>query len=154
MGKYSRAEIEQAFDRFQAVSRRAAEEGNWNLFADLFTQDATYVEHEFGTFEGREAIRDWICKTMADHRGMSSFPVEWSIIDEERGWVVLAAWNRMIDPGDGSLHQAASWSLLKYAGDGQWSYEEDIYNPREFEGMLQRWAGAKKKALEEKGSGR
>lgn len=53
-------------------------------------------------------------------------PVDWSVIDYERGWVVFCAQNRMSDPGDDSVHQAASWSLIKYAGDGLWSYEEDM----------------------------
>jgi hypothetical protein len=74
---------------------------------------------------------------------MQYFPVEWYIIDEERGWVVYQVWNRMVDPGDGSLHQAYNFSLLKYAGHGLWSYEEDIYNPRPFKDMVRVWLETK-----------
>jgi hypothetical protein len=29
--------------------------------------------------------------------------------------------------------------MLHYAGDGRFSYEEDLYNPIEFGRMVQRW---------------
>jgi hypothetical protein len=50
----------------------------------------------------------------------------------------------MADPGDGSLHQAYNFTLLKYAGDGMWSYEEDIYNPASFADMVRGWIDRKR----------
>ena len=145
MGKWSRAEIEEAFDNYQRVALEAGMSGDWNPWADLFTEDATYVEHLFGTFGGREAIRRWITTTMAEspNNEMKYFPIEWYIIDEDRGWVVCQVWNRMVDPGDGSLHQAYNFTLLKYAGDDKWSYEEDVYNPKYFQEMIAGWFAAK-----------
>ena len=153
MGKWSREEIEEAFDNYQQVALTAGTSGDWNPWADQFTEDATYKEHLFGTFGGREAIRRWICTTMAKYPNceMKYFPVEWYVIDEEKGWVVCQVWNRMVDPGDGSLHQAYNFTLLKYAGKGLWSYEEDIYNPAPFESMMQGWFAAKE-AAEDKSS--
>jgi hypothetical protein len=141
MGRWTRDELEQAFANYQRVARRAGTTGDWNAWADLFTEDATYVEHLFGTFGGREAIRRWITAAMGSFPGnaMPHFPIEWYVIDEDRGWVVCQVWNRMADPGDGSVHQAYNFSLLKYAGEGLWSYEEDIYNPSKFTEMLDRW---------------
>src|SRR5205814_6352037 len=55
------------------------------------------------------------------------------------GLVVCQVWNRMADPGDGSIHQAYNVTILKYAGDGRWSYEEDIYNPSHFASMIEEW---------------
>jgi hypothetical protein len=52
----------------------------------------------------------------------------------------------MEDPGDGSLHQAYNFTLLKYAGRGLWSYEEDIYNPGHFQEMIKGWFQAVKGA--------
>ena len=49
------------------------------------------------------------------------YPVEWYMIDEDRGWVSCQFWCRMADPGDGSVHEFKCFSLLKYAGDGLWS---------------------------------
>jgi hypothetical protein len=147
MGRWSRAELEDAFDLYRRTALEAGTSGNWNPWADLFTEDATYVEHLFGTFGGREAIRRWITKTMAmsPNHEMKYYPVEWYVIDEERGWVVAQIWNRMVDPGDGSCHQSYNFTLLKYAGGGKWSFEEDVYNPKHFGDMLRGWSEARER---------
>ena len=149
MGRFTRAEIEDAFQKYQDTALAAGTSGDWNPWADQFTEDARYVEHLFGEFGGREAIRRWITTTMAQdpNRHMKYFPIEWYVIDEEKGWVVCQVWNRMEDPGDGSLHQAYNFTLLKYAGRGLWSYEEDVYNPDHFQKMIRGWFQAKKEAL-------
>ena len=146
MSRWSRAEIEEAFDRYQEVARNAGTTGDWREWANLFTEDATYVEHHFGTMGGREAIYNWIQSTMSQwpNNEMIHFPIEWHIIDEARGWVVCKVWNRMADPGDGSLHQEYNFTLLKYAGNGLWSYEEDVYNPARFGEMLKIYLRRKK----------
>ena len=146
MGRFSRAELEEAFQNYQETALEAGTSGDWTKWADLFTEDATYIEHLFGTLGGREAIRNWISKTMSQtpNDQMKYFPVEWYIIDEEKGWVVAQVWNRMVDPGDGSLHQAYNYTLLKYAGNGKWSHEEDIYNPAHFQTMLVGWLKLRK----------
>lgn len=148
MGRFSRAEIEEAFQHYRDTALAAGGSGNWDPWADLFTEDATYIEHLFGEFGGREAIRKWITKTMSapPNDQMKYFPCEWYMIDEERGWVVAQIWNRMVDPGDGGLHQSYNFTLLKYAGRGLWSFEEDIYNPAPFQKMIRGWFAAKKTA--------
>jgi uncharacterized protein (TIGR02246 family) len=142
---YSRDEIEAAFQHYQDVAAAAGATQQWREWADLFTEDATYIEHHFGEMHGREAIYEWIQNAMAQPLAseMTQFPIEWYVIDEARGWVVCQVWNRMNDPGDGSVHQAYNFTLLKYAGDNQWSYEEDIYNPQKFEAMIGQWAAVK-----------
>ena len=64
------------------------------------------------------------------------YPTSWYSVDEEKGWVFCEFLNRMRDPGDGSIHESANLSVLKYLGDGQWSYEEDAYNPMNFAPMI------------------
>ena len=147
MGRWSREELENEFARFQEIGLKAGTSGDWNPWADLFTEDATYVESNYGRMGGREAIRNWICSVMSQPPvdEMRYFPIEWYIIDEDRGWVTCQVWNRMTDPGDGSLHQAYNFTLLKYAGDGKWSYEEDIYDPKHFEAMVTGWFEAKQR---------
>ena len=144
MGRWTRDEIAAAFEHYQAEVRKAGETGDWNLFADLFTEDATYVEHVYGEFDGREAIRDWIVKTMTTAPGswMPWFPPTWWVVDEERGRIVCEIRNRMQDPGDGSIHEATNITILDYAGDQRWSREEDVYNPAKFGTMLEGWARA------------
>jgi hypothetical protein len=141
MGRWSREDIEQAFDAYQAAALEGGTTGDWSRWANCFTEDATYVEHLYGRFGGREAILRWITETMSTPPGsdMPHFPIEWYVIDEDRGWIVCQVWNRMADPGDGSLHQEYNFTLLKYAGGGLFSYEEDIYNPAHFATMLEGW---------------
>ena len=144
---YSHDELEQAFQHYQDVSAAAGAKQEWRAWADLFTEDAVYIEHHFGELHGREAIYNWIQSTMNEPlaQEMTEFPIEWYVIDEQRGWVICQVWNRMKDPGDGSLHQSYNFTLLKYAGNNQWSYEEDIYNPAKFEQMIGEWAAVKAK---------
>ena len=141
MGKWSRDELEQAFALYQETALKAGASGDWRSWADLFTEDATYIEHHYGTFGGREAIYNWIQSTMSAplNREMKYFPIEWYIIDDEKGWIVAQVWNRMVDPGDGSLHQQYNFTLLKYAGNMKWSFEEDIYNVKHFATMVGGW---------------
>jgi hypothetical protein len=143
---YTRDEMEEAFAHYQRVAREAGDAHDWNAWADLFTEDATYIEHLYGEFRGRDAIKAWITKTMSTPPGseMPHFPIEWYVIDEARGWVVCCIQNRMEDPGDGQIYQTPNWTLLKYAGNHQWNYEEDIYNPNEFGEMITAWGNAKR----------
>ena len=152
MGKWSREELEEAFALYQETALKAGTSGDWRAWADMFTEDATYVEHHYGTFGGREAIYNWIqgCMSEAVNRDMRYFPIEWYMIDEEKGWIVAQVWNRMIDPGDGSLHQQYNFTLLKYAGDMKWSYEEDIYNPAHFATVVKGWIDRKREIEAEK----
>ena len=147
MGQYSRQEIEDAFRHFQEAADRSAKSADWREWSECFTEDATYYEHHYGRMEGREAIYQWIQKTMTEPviENMNNFPIDWYVIDEERGWVLCSVWNEMEDPGNGSLHREYNWTMLHYGGDGQFSYEEDMYNPVEFGNMIKGWLKAKKK---------
>ncbi|HKC29179.1 MAG TPA: nuclear transport factor 2 family protein [Jatrophihabitans sp.] len=138
----SRAELEVAFAHYQSTVRRAVAERDWTLFAGLFTPDAHYNEHAYGRIRGRSAIAEWAVRTMTTFPGnaMIAFPVSWSVIDAERGWVVCEIQNVMPDPGDASLHQSPNLTILHYAGDNLFSYEEDVYNPTRFIEMVAGWA--------------
>jgi hypothetical protein len=144
MGQWTRDEIASAFDAHKEIVVGIGKSWDWSRFADQFTEDATYVEHSFGTFHGREAIRSWIVKQMNVFPGseMPLYPTTWHSIDEDRGWVICEFRNRMKDPGDGSIHERPNLSVMKYAGDGLWSYEEDAYNPMNFVPMVQEYITA------------
>ena len=148
MSRWSRDELEKAFEAYLEAGARAGASGDWTEWPEIFTEDATYIEHHFGEMHGREAIFEWISTTMKQpiNDEMTEYPCEWYVIDEDKGWVVCCIQNRMRDPGDGSVHEAPNWTLLKYAGDNQWSWEEDIYNPNEFTDMIKGWLLAKKGA--------
>ena len=101
MGQWSRAEIEEAFAEYQRRAAASGASGDWRPWADLFTEDAEYIEHLYGRMHGREAIYEWIQATMSEYPGseMPEFPIEWYTIDEDKGWVICQVWNRMRDPG-------------------------------------------------------
>lgn len=141
---FSRDELETAFQQYQDVVEGIAGSGEWARFADLFTEDATYVEHAYGRFEGREAIRAWIVRTMTTFPGsaMPHFPIDWYVVDEERGRIVCEVWNDLPDLGDGHRHGASNLTILTYAGDGLWSGEEDVYNPATFLRATKKWCRA------------
>ncbi|MEZ5165070.1 MAG: nuclear transport factor 2 family protein [Acidimicrobiales bacterium] len=132
MGRWSREELETEFDKYQARAPKAATSHDWREWADQFTEDATYIEHHYGVFGGREAIYKWIQSTMDEwpNNEMIYFPIDWYVIDEDKGWVICRVFNRFADPGDGSVHQEANITILKYAGNGLWSLRRIHLQPR------------------------
>jgi hypothetical protein len=135
-------EIEEAFEAYQQAVAGIAASGEWSRFADLFTEDATYEEHAFGSFTGRDAIREWVLTTMTAFPGntMASFPMAWHVLDVPTRRVICEVRNLMPDPGNGSVHEASNLTILTYGGDGLWSCEEDVYNPMRFARMATGWA--------------
>jgi ketosteroid isomerase-like protein len=133
MPEFTRQEVEAEFMKY--VERGTT--NDWSAWADQFTEDALYVEHAMGIFHGREEIRKWIVETMASVSGMS-FPYDWYMIEGNR--VVMYCWNIFNPlPGMTGEYKFAVATILEYAGSGQWSLEEDIYNEKETEEVLARF---------------
>ena len=145
---WSRDELDRAFADYQAAGAEAGRTGDWSKWPDIFVEDCEYIEHMYGTFHGREEVRAWITKTMGAYPRnlIHELPINWSIVDDDRGWIVCEVDNRMDDPGDGSIHDGVNITILKYAGDGLWRSEEDVYNPAHFGTMLEGWVAAKRAA--------
>jgi len=131
-----------------AVAQESGRTGDWRPWADMFTEDATYIEHHYGTMHGRDEILRWISETMAEwpNSEMKEFPHDWCVCDEERGWWICQIENRFVDPGDGEVYQASNVTLVKYAGDMRFSWEEDVYNPATFTPVVKAWVKAKRAA--------
>ena len=145
--RFTREEIEDAFLNYQQVALDCGQSGDWDPWCDLFTLDCTYIEAQAGMIGGREALkrlyRNIFTTFPAKHFIYS--PVEWYMVDEFRGWVSARFNVRMSDPGDGSIHEEYCFSLLKYAGNGKWSHEEDLYDPARLMSMCDRWIDAKRR---------
>ncbi len=133
--------LQSAFDRYLAKVEEICETKDWSAFADMFTEDATYSEHAYGEFTGREEIRPWIIKTMTTFPGseMIGFPPAWSVLDAPTNRVICDIRNIMRDPGDGSVHEASNITILTFDDDGNLIREEDIYNPQKFADMTRDW---------------
>jgi hypothetical protein len=144
MGRVPRAEILEAFEKYKRARDEASRTGDWNVWADCFTPNAHYIEHAYGEFHGRDAIREWICEVMAPFPTMT-FPQEWWVLDGQRGAIVFCCQNQFPEPrqADGSPYQFPNWTRLVYAGGGLWSSEEDIYNPaRDASRVFKAWLAA------------
>jgi ketosteroid isomerase-like protein len=134
---HDREEVEAAFAEYL---RLGAQGMDWPAWADLFTDDAVYIEHNLGVFDSREAIKSWITGTMAEFPGMT-FTVDWSVIDGDR--VAFYIWNVLPDPKGGSdAYGFPNATVIEYAGDGKWRFEEDYYNPHNADAEVRRWIEA------------
>lgn len=147
MGRWTRAELEDAIQVYRDTARKSATSGDWTHWAALFTDDVTYNEHHFGKFSGKDAVYRWISSIMGNYpmNHMIFFPWTWHVVDEERGWVVCELMNRMQDPGDGSLHEEPNITILHYAGNNKWNYEEDAYDFENVARMIARWQETKER---------
>lgn len=136
MQTFEREEVEAAYRNFVAVG----DSGDWNAWADLHSEDGVWVERHLGRFEGREAIREAILEVMKPVP-MMVFPVQWHVIEGNR--VVYYPWQVMPDPQGGDAdYRFGCVTILEYAGDGLFSYQEDLYNPREGQAVIEAWIQA------------
>jgi len=108
--------------------REAIERGEqtWPALADLFTEDAVYIDPAWGRIEGRDEIRAFMTESMTGLEGWT-FPIEFIAVEGDQ---VVVKWTQEL-PGtrpDGSRWSQSGYSTLLYAGDGRFSYEEDLLN--------------------------
>jgi ketosteroid isomerase-like protein len=126
---YSREEVRAAVDRYHELRRRieAGEEAeNFGALADLYTDDAVYIDAAWGRIEGKEAIARWLVDSMVG-LGDWKFPVEFTAVE---GNDVVVKWTQILPVAqpDGTPYRQSGYSRLIYAGAGKFSYEEDVYN--------------------------
>ena len=120
-------EVRATVDRYVAL-RASIEAGDndWPDLADLFTDDVVYIDPAWGRIQGVDEVRAFMDESM---RGLEDwdFPVEYTAID---GDTVVIKWTQQL-PGtrpDGTRYEQSGYSTLVYAGDGKFSYEEDLLN--------------------------
>lgn len=145
MSRWSQEELENAFEHYQACALKGAQTQDWSAWANCFTEDVTYFEHHYGRMWGRERVKAWITETMTQYpvTHMTAFPVTWYSIDVDKGWIICEVMNRMDDLGDGKIYQEPNITILHYAGNGLFKYEEDAYNPHNMGVMVAAWLEAK-----------
>ena len=148
MAQWSRNELDAAFRHFRDATDRCFLSGDLEDWLHCFTEDVTFRDHGYGfnngfdvEMRGRDAVRKWINAHISafPNNAMKYWPVPWYVIDEERGWVLCEWRNRMRDPGNGEVFEEKNYTRLKYAGNRQWCFEEDIYNPLRMRGMIALW---------------
>ncbi len=147
-GPFPRAEVEEALDKYFELAAHGTTTGDWNPWADLFTEDAIYVEHTMGVIRGREAIREWVSTVTGSVPMDTVVAPGWHVIDNDL--VVVYTYNERPAPDGGDPFQFIGLSPFCYAGDGLWCYEEDITNPLEILRTRDAWT-ANKAAVESAG---
>lgn len=144
MSQWSRQELLDAFHAHEDRVAQCVASGDWSSYVESYPEDVHYIEHVYGTMDGHAAVKEWIIKTMTSFPGseMTGFPSSWVTVDEEKGWIIAEVDNPMRDPGDGSHHAMGNISIFRYAGNGKFREQEDIYNPMEFFEMAAGYARA------------
>jgi hypothetical protein len=92
----------------------------WTDLAEIFTDDAVYVDAAWGRIQGIDEIRRFLDESM---RGFEDwrFPVTAAAWDGDH---LLVRWTQIMSSG----HQQSGYSTLRYAGGGRFDYEEDLLN--------------------------
>jgi ketosteroid isomerase-like protein len=125
---HTREEVQGAFERYLAV-RDGINDGNgtWADLAQFFTDDAVFIDPAWGRVEGLDNMKDSVFGEAMVGLEEWKFPTEFFMID---GDTVVVKWQQLL-PGqraDGSAYAQSGYSTLVYAGDGKFSYEEDVLN--------------------------
>jgi predicted SnoaL-like aldol condensation-catalyzing enzyme len=137
---FPREEVEAEFEKYRARAALAVESGDWDQWADQFTDDAHYREHHYGYYTSGQQIREWIKSVMQPFPTME-FPPSFALIDGNRVSTLIP--NILPAPeGDDGYYGFDVNTILHYAGNGKWSFEEDVYNPREAEAVVAQWIAA------------
>ena len=137
---FPREEVERELEIYRQRGDKAVATGDWNQWADQFTDDAQYREHHYGYYRSQQEIRDWINGVMQPFPTMV-FPIKSYSIDGNRVSALIP--NILPAPdGDDGYYGFDVNTILHYAGNGKWSYEEDVYSPMEAEETVRRWIAA------------
>jgi hypothetical protein len=126
MSGHPRAEVEEAF-RHYFLTGPVGED--WIAWSQLFSDDAPYLDHFYGTFTGPEEIQRFLESTMSFAPHVYS-PLVWYNIDGDQ--IVYKVVNRADNPEPGGPPiEFPSLQVIRYAGDGNWASEEDWWILRE-----------------------
>jgi hypothetical protein len=133
----ARAEVEAAF-RLHWTTGSVDE--NWAAWPDRLTEDVDYVEHVYGEMRGREAVRSWIVGLMAQRADVHAV-LDWYVISGRR--LILNMTNRYYNPDPGGApFDFPGLTVLGYAGDGLFGYQEDYWSQRLAKVAYTSWAAA------------
>jgi ketosteroid isomerase-like protein len=125
---HTRTEVQAAIDRYLGVRDGInAGNGRWADLAQFFTDDAVFIDPAWGRVEGIEEMKATVFGDAMIGLESWTFPTDFVMID---GDTVVVKW-RQVMPGtraDGSGFAQSGYSRLVYAGDGKFSYEEDLLN--------------------------
>ncbi len=121
---FDRAEIEGAFRHWWQVGNIAEDFAAW---AGLFTPDAEYVEHYWGTFHGSAEIRVFVQSVMKSMPQVYSV-LEWYVVGDDKVCFYVQNRTDNPDPDGPPYFDVPQISTIWYAGDGLWRREEAFWS--------------------------
>jgi len=122
-----------------ARHRRLHEAADWVGLADLFTDDASYLDSVYGWSHGRTEIRSFLAESMQGLDGWS-FPIH-SVAYDPTTSRILNHWSNRL-PGtrpDGTFYEVPGASVLTYSGDGLLSCQMDLFDTRWMRREIEAW---------------
>ncbi len=127
MQTYPREEVRAAVDAYADYRERLCRgEAEWPGIARFYTDNAVYIDPAWGRVEGRDAIEKLFTHAIVGFDGWT-YPIQFAAIE---GNYVLVKWLQVV-PGelpDGQPIQHSGVSTMIYAGNGLFSYTEDLMN--------------------------
>ncbi|MFN8625057.1 MAG: nuclear transport factor 2 family protein [Candidatus Binatia bacterium] len=135
---FPRVEIEQAFETYLARRTSAVRNHRWDEWTGQFTDKASYRNHRLGRVRGKAQIRN-LPDDLLLAPPACGFRNKFHLIDGNR--VSAVASLLFPDPAGTGSYSFDINTILHYAGNGEWSYAEDLYNPSEAEAARHRSGG-------------
>lgn len=119
-------EVEAAFHQLWRVGPVGED---WAAQAELYTEDAVYIDHHYGRMSMAEFTR-WCTELMSEQFPELYTAYEWHMVRDGR--VVVHMQNRRDNPEPGAPPiDFPGISIFEYAGDGRWSAETDYWSMRD-----------------------
>ena len=121
------AEVRATVDAYVEVRRQIGTgEATWLDLAAFFTDDAAYVDPAWGRIDGIDEIRRFLVESMSGLEDWR-FPIRFAAVEGDE---VVTVWDQVLpgDGGNGRQFRQTGVSLLHYAGDGRFDFEEDLLN--------------------------
>lgn len=122
------AEIVATMERYVRVREEIdAGNGTWRDLAQFFTDDAVFIDPAWGRVQGIDEMNATVFGEAMAGLEDWKFPVDFWAVDGDN---IVVKWRQVL-PGtrpDGRPYEQSGVSTIVYAGDGKFSYEEDLLN--------------------------
>jgi hypothetical protein len=136
----SRAEIEEFWDSWLDINRKAEASGDWRVMAEWYAEDATYgwmlTPEEHFMAVGRDQIRDWAIGIEMDGFDGWHYDYQATVIDEKNAMVV-GFWKQragIVDDATGQEFEipglGGSWFGVERQPDGdlKFAWQRDWFD--------------------------
>jgi hypothetical protein len=123
---FDRDEIEATVRRYIAVRDDISSgDRDWRRLAEFFTDDAVFIDPAWGRCEGLDEMLATVFGPAMEGLDDWTFPTDfYAIVDD----TVVVKWRQRFPGADGRTYEQSGCSTMVYAGDGKFSYEEDLLN--------------------------